>query len=68
MDTLVADFVSDTNESFGTFCMDKKLILEGEPALNKREAFNLSSRKPYMEPPMEFTYGYAITGHKSQRK
>lgn len=66
VDTLVADFVSDTNESFGTFCMDKKLILEGEPALNKREAFNLSSRKPYMEPPMEFTYGYAITGHKSQ--
>lgn len=67
IDTLVAKFVSDTGDNFGTLTMDKNLILTGEPTVDRALAFRMKkSKKYYIEPPMEFTYGYAITGHKAQ--
>lgn len=45
------------------------MILEGEPTLNWKDSFKVSSARKGMYRhlvPMNFTYGYAITGHKSQ--
>lgn len=64
---LYADFVSDSNADFGTLQMDEKQILTGERCLDYRAIYKLkSNRRTQHLVPMEFTYGYAITGHKSQ--
>lgn len=67
IDTLVANFKSDTGDNFGTLTMDKKLILTGEGQVDRMLAYKMTrSKKYFIQPPMEFTYGYAITGHKAQ--
>ena len=68
IDTINADFCSDDGITiFKNLSMDKKMILKGEPTLNWRENFKLSKNKKYMySMPLNFTYGYAITCHKSQ--
>ena len=64
---LYADFISDSDADFGTLQMDEKQILTGERCLDYRAIYKLrSNRRTQHLVPMEFTYGYAITGHKSQ--
>lgn len=66
---VISDFITDSNESYGHLTMDKRMILEGEPTLNWKDSFKVSSARKGMYRhlvPMNFTYGYAITGHKSQ--
>lgn len=67
IDTIMANFVSDSGEEFETLSMDKKMILEGEPTLSWKESFKMG-KNPFTRNlvPKDFTYGYAITGHKSQ--
>ena len=64
---LDANFTSDTLADFGYLQMDEKQILTGERCLDYKTLFKLGSnpRTSHLIP-MEFTYGYAITGHKSQ--
>lgn len=68
IDTIVANFKSDDEiTEFNNLTMDKKMILEGESTLTWKENFKLGKNKNYMNSiPLSFTYGYAITGHKSQ--
>lgn len=64
---LNADFISDSCADFGPLQMDEKEILTGERCLDYKSIYRLmSNRKTQHLVPMEFTYGYAITGHKSQ--
>ena len=64
---LYANFISDSNANFGSLQMDEKQILTGERCLNYRAIYRLmSNQRTQHLVPMEFTYGYAITGHKSQ--
>ena len=64
---LNADFVSDSNADFGPLAMDEKQILTGERCLDYKKIYKLSSNwRTANLVPMEFTYGYAITVHKSQ--
>ena len=67
IDVIYADFTSDTDEEYGELQMDKKQILTGERALDNKTIYRLMRSKKYSSlVPMEFTYGYCITGHKSQ--
>ena len=64
---LNAEFISDTNESYGKLDMDEKLIVEGEPGLDWKTAYNMGRNWRYQNAiPEQFTYGYAITCHKAQ--
>ena len=64
---LRANFISDSNADFGILQMDEKQILTGERCLDYRTIYKLQSNwRTQSLIPMEFTYGYAITGHKSQ--
>ena len=64
---LHANFVSDSGADFGPLQMDEKEIITGERCLNYKAIYRLmSNRRTQHLIPMEFTYGYAITGHKSQ--
>ena len=64
---LNANFISDSDADFGNLQMDERQILTGERCLDYKTIYKLSSnwRTKHLIP-MEFTYGYAITGHKSQ--
>lgn len=65
--TVNGNFISDTDEHFNSLNMDRKMILEGEAGMPWKLAMSLNSKPKYKHLiPMEFTYGYAITGHKSQ--
>lgn len=68
IETIMANFKSDDGiTNFNSLNMDKKMILEGEPTLNFKENFKLSKNIKYVNSvPLSFTYGYAITCHKSQ--
>ena len=64
---LCANFISDSEADFGMLQMDEKQILTGERCLNYKTIYRLMSnfRTQHLVP-MEFTYAYAITTHKSQ--
>ena len=64
---LKANFTSDSDADFGLLQMDEKQILTGERCLDFKKIYKLTSnRRTAHLVPMEFTYGYAITVHKSQ--
>lgn len=67
VDVVYGDFVSEDGYSFGNLQMDNKEILTGERTLDARTIYRLTRSKRYFHlVPMEFTYGYCITCHKSQ--
>ena len=64
---LRADFTSDSGAKFGQLQMDEQEILTGERCLDYKTVYKLSGNwRTKNLIPLEFTYGYAITGHKSQ--
>ena len=62
----MSEFIGDCGESYGVLGMDKKLILTGEKSLDWKTEYRLGKSKYADGIPMEFTYAYAITAHKSQ--
>lgn len=65
--TLEGNFISDTGEDYGNLIMDYSEITTGERCLDNKSLYKLSKNKMTAHlVPLEFTYGYAITGHKSQ--
>lgn len=68
---LMSDFITDSNEEYNNLAMDKKLITEGVNTLSWKDSYKISQYRhgQFIHLlPKEFTYGYAITCHKSQRK
>lgn len=64
---LYANFTSDSGAKFGQLQMDEQEILTGERCLDYKTVYKLSGNwRTKGLIPLEFTYGYAITGHKSQ--
>ena len=67
IDILKATFVGDCGEVYGSLPMDNKMILEGEKTLDWKTEYKIANNKKYSHLlPLEFTYAYAITTHKSQ--
>ena len=66
-DVICGNFTSDSGAEFNDLTMDKKLITEGVESIDWKTKYALSKnmRTRHMVP-FEFTYGYAITCHKSQ--
>ena len=65
--TIQGNFLSDGGALYKNLDMDKKLILTGEKSLDWKTTWKLNSNpRTSMLVPLEFTYGYAITGHKAQ--
>lgn len=67
LSVLIANFNTDSGSHFDSLEMDKLMISTGETTLNWKTSFKLSKNpKTRHLVPLEFTYGYAITCHKSQ--
>ena len=67
IDTLITDFIADNGSYFNKLEADRTMFSTGEPTLDWKTSFKLS-KNPKTRPliPLEFDYGYCITGHKSQ--
>ena len=68
MDIIQGEFISDDGKIFNSVEMDKGMITTGEFSLDWRETYALGKLKNKIGDiiPREFTFGYAITCHKSQ--
>ena len=67
LDILTANFISDTEEDYGILNMDKQLITTGVPSLDWKTSYKMGRNWRFQDKiPDQFTYGYAITCHKSQ--
>ena len=67
IDLIVGDFISDSGMHFHSLEMDKKMIDTGEFSLDWKTVYQLNRNPKTRDvPPLEFTYGYAITCHKAQ--
>ena len=67
IDLRVGDFISDSGMYFHSLEMDKKMIDTGEFSLDWKTVYQLNRNPKTRDiPPLEFTYGYAITCHKAQ--
>lgn len=66
-DILESQFISDSGAEFPYINMDQHMIMTGEKCCDFKQAWRISRSKKYCHIlPKEFTYGYAITGHKAQ--
>ena len=67
IDLIMGDFISDSGMYFHSLEMDKKMIDTGEFSLDWKTVYQLNRNPKTRDiPPLEFTYGYAITCHKAQ--
>ena len=67
LDILTANFISDIEEDYGILNMDKQLITTGVPGLDWKTSYKMGRNWRFQDKiPDQFTYGYAITCHKSQ--
>lgn len=67
IEILSGDFISDSNEYYPSLDIDNQMILTGEGQLDWKIKYRLGKNPKTIDMvPKEFTYGYAITGHKSQ--
>ena len=67
IDLIAGDFISDSGMYFHSLEMDKKMIDTGEFSLDWKTVYQLNRNPKTRDiPPLEFTYGYAITCHKAQ--
>lgn len=66
-DTTCGSFISDSGAEFTNLTLDKKMIMTGEKCCDFKTAWKIGRNKNWSwMMPFEFTYGYAITTHKSQ--
>jgi ATP-dependent exoDNAse (exonuclease V) alpha subunit len=64
---LISNFDTDSDAHFDSLEMDKLMISTGKATLDWKTSYKLSKNpKTKHLVPLEFTYGYAITCHKSQ--
>ena len=67
IDLIMGDFISDSGMYFHSLEMDKKMIDTGDFSLDWKTVYQLNRNPKTRDiPPLEFTYGYAITCHKAQ--
>lgn len=64
--TVVGNFISETGQNYGSLTMDKKQFDVGEETLDWKTRYKLGKGRDKYLIPEQFTYGYAITTHKSQ--
>lgn len=66
LNILVSDVETEDGDRFGGLCLDYQALVTGEKALSTKQEYLMNKNKRCMNAPLEFVYGYAITGHKAQ--
>lgn len=65
--TVNGDFVAETGQQFNSLHIDRETMLGNKYSLDGNTVYKLKANKKYRTlPPLEFTYGYCVTGWKAQ--
>ena len=66
IDTVITDFIADSGSYFNKLEVDRTMFSTGKPTLDWKTSFKLSKNpKTRNLIPLEFDYGYCITGWKA---
>lgn len=63
---MVTDIRLEDGDMFKDTPIDYNGLVTGAPTLDARQVYQLNKNKMTPDAPFDFTYAYAITGHKSQ--
>lgn len=63
---MVTDIRLEDGDIFTDMPIDYEGLVTGTPTLDARQIYQLNRNKMTPDAPFDFTYAYAITGHKSQ--
>lgn len=66
MSVLYSNIITEDGSKFNSVPIDYTLLTTGEKLLTPQQEYKLLKNKRCADPPFEFAYGYAITGHKAQ--
>ena len=67
IENLNINFISDSDSLYTNLALDNNMIMTGEKSITNKEEYSLVRDKYFKHDiPLEFTYAYAITTHKSQ--
>lgn len=64
---IIGEFKTETGDDFGRLAFDEQCLITGDPFLSSKQKYNIGRNNKYKDTlPLEATYGYCITTHKSQ--
>ena len=66
LEVMIATVETEDKDIFTGLTLDYNFLINNKKTLSPQQEYKLLKNKRYMDPPFDFTYGYAITCHKAQ--
>ena len=66
LEVMIATVETEDKDIFTGLTLDYNFLMNNKKTLSPQQEYKLLKNKRYMDPPFDFTYGYAITCHKAQ--
>lgn len=66
LEVMYADVQTEDGEMYQNVPIDYEFLLNGKESLDSKTKYRMKKNLRCPDPPFDFTYGYAITCHKSQ--
>ena len=66
LEVMIATVETEDKDIFTGLALDYNFLMNNKKTLSPQQEYKLLKNKKYMDPPFDFTYGYAITCHKAQ--
>ena len=66
LEVMIATVETEDKDIFTGLTLDYNFLMNNTKTLSPQQEYKLLKNKRYMDPPFDFTYGYAITCHKAQ--
>ena len=66
LEVMITTVETEDKDIFTGLSLDYNFLMNNKKTLSPQQEYKLLKNKKYMDPPFDFTYGYAITCHKAQ--
>ena len=66
LEVMITTVETEDKDIFTGLTLDYNFLMNNKKTLSPQQEYKLLKNKKYMDPPFDFTYGYAITCHKAQ--
>ena len=63
---MISTVETEDKDIFTGLALDYNFLMNNKKTLSPQQEYKSLKNKRYMDPPFDFTYGYAITCHKAQ--
>uniref|UniRef100_UPI0020C22A9D hypothetical protein n=1 Tax=Salmonella enterica TaxID=28901 RepID=UPI0020C22A9D len=66
LEVMITTVETEDKDIFTGLTLDYNFLMNNTKTLSPQQEYKLLKNKRYIDPPFDFTYGYAITCHKAQ--